>query len=645
MGYTSLDKSTQPDRFMKSLLTASAAIALIGMQLSPLAAKASTIQAAAPQGSKPIKVAAVDFIPAWGDLSGNIRRLVSAAEAVAAQGINYAVFPETALSGYAFADPSQLVPSVDTIPGKATSALLPLLKRTGLYMSVGIAEKDAITGIVYNTAVLLGPEGIVGKYRKNGLNGQDVQLFGPGNSDVSVFNTKIGRIGLIICYDDTYWQYDRLAALRGAQIIGWHSVSDRVMPGTPPALAKANHSTVASVQHMSALNGVWVIGATRSGIERNPINGTELYYNGGSSIWSPEGHKLVQAPVVAPQVLPPGLNGIYATTITPAAADPVRDQRLAMRRPSLYNPWLALRRAPVDLTATKTPRTISLAAAQWVRGDSQLRTTTPADGELMVLPELSSLPSGLTDAQIRENSEPRGADFEQRLALQAKAGKGYLVGSYPEREGQRVFHTVVLAGPSGTVLGRYRATHLNGSKRTWADPGESPVVIATPLGRIGLATSDDLRVPEFVGLMQTLRTDVLAVPAGEPSSLKVEIDPGLYAVSDPPTGRADLHPYLAAKLGQFWVVSGGRRNGDGRGATAAGIFGPEPVVVTPTLTAAANEAAVRINTMVPAGGTWINQQQLIDGQRNDLFTPLVLDPKNRCFKGWKLAGRGTYTCP
>jgi hypothetical protein len=152
-------------------------------------------------------------------------------------------------------------------------------------------------------------------------------------------------------------------------------------------------------------------------------------------------------------------------------------------------------------------------------------------------------------------------------------------------------------------------------------------------------------VPEFVGLLQTLRADVLAVPAGDPSTLKVEIDPGLYAVSDPPTGRADLHPYLAAKLGQFWLVSGGRRNGNSPGATAAGIFGPEPVVATPTLTAAAGQSAVRISTVVPAPGTWINQQQLIDGQRNDLFTPLVLDPQNRCFQGWKRAGRGTYACP
>ena len=593
-------------------------------------------------GSRPVKVAAVDFIPAWGDLGGNIRRLVQAAERVAAEGVQYAVFPETAISGYDFTDPAQLAPFVDTIPGRATDALLPVLKRTGMHMSVGIAEKDANTGIFYNTAVLLGPEGIIGKYRKNGLNGQDVQLFGPGDTDVGVFDTPIGRIALIICYDDTYWQYDRLAALRGAQIIGWHSVSDRVMPGTPAAQAKGNHSTVASVQHMSALNGLWVIGATRSGIERNPINGSQLYYNGGSSIWSPQGRKLVQAPVVPPEVLPPGLNGFFATTIIPAEADAVREQRLAARRPSLYNPLLALRRAPVDNTATAPPRPVRLAAAQWTGNASRLSSSQPQLQELLVLPELSSLPSGLNVAEISRRAERRGGAFEQLLARRAKAGRGYLVGSYPEQDGSKVFHTVALAGPAGTVLGRYRATHLSAAEQTWASPGDAPMVLSTPLGRIGLATAADLAVTEVTGLYQSLRTDVLAVPSGDPAALKVEIDPRLYAVSDPPTGRADLHPYLAAKLGQFWLVSGGRRVG---GSTAAGIYGPEPVVQTPTLTAAPGSDAVRHRTVVPAPGTWINQQQLIDGQRNDLFKPLVLDPANPCFQSWKRAGHGPVSCP
>ena len=611
---------------------------LIGASVCPLASAAPT----AKPGGQPIKVAAIDFIPAWGDLDGNIRRLVEAAEAAAAQGVRYAVFPETAISGYDFADPAQLAPYVDTIPGRATAALQPLLKRSGMYLSVGIAEKDIETGLFYNSAVLMGPEGIIGKYRKNGLNGQDVQLFAPGNAGVNVFDTPIGRIALIICYDDTYWQYDRLATLRGAQIIGWHSVSDRVMPGTPPAQARSNHSTVASVQHMSALNGVWVIGATRSGIERNPITGSQLYYNGGSSIWSPKGEKLVQAPVIPPERLPPGLNGIFATTITPAEADPVREAQLSRRRPSLYNPLLALRRAPVDNTASATRNRVTLEGAQWPMGASRLSGSQPKANALLVLPELSALPTGLNAEQIVQRAESRGGAFETELAARAKAGKGYLVGSYPERDGSRVFHTVVLVGPAGTVLGRYRATHLTEAERAWATPGDEPMVIVTPMGRLGLASAGDLEVPELIGLYQTLRADILAVPGGVPSGPKVEIDPKLYAVSNPPTGRAPLYPYLAAKLGQFWVVSGGRQAGS---STTAGIYGPEPVVSTPTLTADPGASAVSTTTLVPAPGTWINQQQLIDGQRNDLFTPLVLDTSNNCFQSWKQAGRGVGPCP
>jgi len=159
--------------------------------------------AQAPVGQKQIRVAAVDFVPAWGDLEGNVARLAQAAEQVSRQNVDFAVFPETAVSGYLFSGPQQLAPFLDTIPGRTTAALLPVLQRTGMYMSVGIAERDAATGLAYNTAVLMGPNGIVGKYRKNGLNPQDQKVFAPGTTGVEVFETPIGRIALLICYDDT----------------------------------------------------------------------------------------------------------------------------------------------------------------------------------------------------------------------------------------------------------------------------------------------------------------------------------------------------------------------------------------------------------------------------------------------------------
>lgn len=624
-------------RQMIGSLAGGAAAGLAARQAS--SQQAPTQPAAAP--TVPIKVAAVDFVPAWGDLEGNVRRLVEAVEQVARQGITYAVFPETAVSGYLFSGPEQIAPFLDTIPGRATTALLPVLERTGLHVSVGIAERDRETGLAYNTAVLLGPRGILGKYRKNGLNPQDQKVFAPGNTDVAVFDAPFGRVALLICYDDTYWQYGRLAALRGAQIIAWHSVSDRVMPGTPPAEATGNHSTVANVQYLSAQNGVWVIGATRSGIETNPITGGKLYYNGGSSIWSPAGRKLAQAPVVPPEVLPPGLRELVSATIVPAESAGPRAAALARRRPALYMPLLALHRSPVDGNATREPRRVALAAAQWPEGPALLDTAQPAAGELMVLPQLSALPSGLAMAGIAARAETRGGPFETALARAAQAGGGFLVGSYPERDGLRLYHTVALAGPDGAILGRYRVTHPSAAEAAWATPGDRPVVVTTALGRIGLATAGELAVPELGGLYGALRADILAAPAGLPEPLKVEVDAQLFAVGDPPTGRADFFPYAAAKQNQLWLVSGGRRAGN---ETAAAIYGPEPVVETPTLTAGPTDGVVRHRPVVPAPGTWIDQRQLIANQQALYFVPLVLDEPSSCLARWRAEGSAPFPC-
>ncbi len=78
-------------------------------------------------------------------------------------------------------------------------------------------------------------------------------------------------------YDDTYWQFARLAALHDVDIIAWVSVSDRVMPGTPANFSKGDHSTVANPQYLLFHSGAFVVGATRSGVEENPITRQRLY--------------------------------------------------------------------------------------------------------------------------------------------------------------------------------------------------------------------------------------------------------------------------------------------------------------------------------------------------------------------------------
>jgi hypothetical protein len=234
------------------------------------------------------------------------------------------------------------------------------------------------------------------------------------------------------------------------------------------------------------------------------------------------------------------------------------------------------------------------------------------------------------------DGEARGGPSETLLAKLAKAGGGWVAGSYPERDGEKLYHTVALAGPDGDIIARYRATHpVDG-----ASPGQDWVVVPTSLGRIGLALGDELAVPEVFGILSALRADIVAAPGGAAPSLKVELDPALFNVPPPP--GTPFAPYDAAKYGQLWVVASGWAGpGD---APAAVIAGPEPVVATPPVLAAAGSKGVSLAVMAPSPGSWINQAELFGGQRPDLTVPLVLDPKGDCARKWSAAPGWLTAC-
>ncbi len=495
---------------------------------------------------KSYKAAAIVYDPAWGDLNGNIARIATAVDAAGAQGVKLAVLPEQATIGYIFDSFAMVRPYLDTVPGKTTDALAKVTARRHMYVAVGIAELDPATGLGYNTAALVGPNGYIGKYRKHGLNSQDQAWVTPGDGGFPVFDTELGRLTMLICYDDTYWQYPRLAALHNVDVVAWLSSSDRVTPGTPAAEAKGDHSTVATVQHIAAFNGVWLVAATRDGIEKNPLTGQTLYYNGGSSIWDPSGNKVAQAPVVPPEVLLPGAHGIVTAEITPSMSTPVRNAVLARRRPEMYG-LLALHRAPTDANATTTPKDITVKAVSWpVSGKPPAALPQPPRGGLLVLPELFSVGADAGSAAYTAAAESRGGISEQRLCKAAKAGGGYVVGSYPERDGASVYHTVALAGPEGTILARYRATHLPANQTQWAKEGSDWVVVPTPIGRIGLTLGEELSVPEVFGTLSASRADLLAAPMGAPSGVTMQEDPKLF--NRPYPADTPFAPMAAAKL-------------------------------------------------------------------------------------------------
>lgn len=133
------------------------------------------------------KAAAVAYDPAWGDLEGNISRIVQAVDEISQTGVRLMVFPEQATTGYIFDDFQMVRPYLDTVPGKTTDALSKVTKARSVFVTVGIAEIDPESGLGYNSVALIGPKGYIGKYRKHGLNAQDQRWVSPGNLGFPVF--------------------------------------------------------------------------------------------------------------------------------------------------------------------------------------------------------------------------------------------------------------------------------------------------------------------------------------------------------------------------------------------------------------------------------------------------------------------------
>lgn len=579
------------------------------------------------------KAAAVAYDPQWGDLEGNIARIANAVGKVADQGVKLMVFPEQATTGYIFDDFDMVRPYLDTIPGKTTDAIAKVTRERKVYVSVGIAEIDPNSGLGFNSVALIGPDGYIGKYRKHGLNWQDQRWVSQGNLGFPVFDTEIGRITMIICYDDTYWQYGRLAALHDADIILWSSASDRVMPGTPKRLATGNHSTVANVQYLSKFSGAWVVAATRNGIETNPITGQQLYYNGGSSIWRPDGNKVAQAEVLPPETIRPGLQGFITAEIDLSVGKPLQAALLERRRPSLYG-LLSLYRSPTNAEATSTISKPQI-AAQAATSSNLMDYEPPPAGGLLVLPALFRTgPTSTNDSPVLESE---GGPSETFISDLARRGKGYVVGSYARKGEIRAYHTVALAGPDGEILARYDATHPD-PRAAWATPGDRFVVVATEIGRIGLTLGEELDVSEVFGHLSAQRADIIAAPARQIGGLTLQIDSRLMLTTHP--ANTPFLPYAAAKLSQTWLATAGWHGSE----PSAWIFGPEPVIETAPLRNAVGKNRVEHNIVTPWPGTYINQQKLIDGQLPLNTIPLVLDNKSQCFEDWRRASGWLRAC-
>jgi predicted amidohydrolase len=213
-----------------------------------------------------VKVAAAQMNPRLMKKEANLEKILLMTKAAAAGGAKLVVFPECALTGYVFNSREEALPFAETIPGPATDNLATCCRELGIHVVFGLLERE--DGACFNAAVLVGPDGLVGKYRKNHLPFLGVDRFvDPGDGPFHVHQTPIGGIGMHICYDCNFPESARVMALQGADILAlptnWPNGRGNISRYVVNARALENKVHVVAVDRVGVERGVRFLGRSK----------------------------------------------------------------------------------------------------------------------------------------------------------------------------------------------------------------------------------------------------------------------------------------------------------------------------------------------------------------------------------------------
>ncbi|MFZ3122176.1 MAG: nitrilase-related carbon-nitrogen hydrolase [Thermodesulfovibrionales bacterium] len=224
-----------------------------------------------------MKVGFYQFAPEFGNIKHNLQKVLDAAASVET---DLLVLPELFNTGYQFTSREEAAALSEEIPsGFTTNALSKLSANKKVYIAAGIAENNE--GKIYNSAVLTGPDGFIGVYRKTHLFYEEKLWFSSGNTGFKVWQTPIGNIGIMICFDWFFPESARTLALRGADIIA--HPSNLILPHCPDAMVTR-----------CIENRVFAVTANRIGSEQRGDK-EKLTFIGKSQITSSVGEILYRA--------------------------------------------------------------------------------------------------------------------------------------------------------------------------------------------------------------------------------------------------------------------------------------------------------------------------------------------------------------
>jgi 5-aminopentanamidase len=204
-----------------------------------------------------VKVAAVQMDVKILEKDRNLERVLDNLETAARAGSKIVVFPECALTGYCFQSSEEARPLAETVPGPSTGKIAAAAKRFDATVVVGMLERDGDR--IYNSAVVISPEGVLGTYRKVHLPYLGIDRFvALGDKPFPVFETARAKIGVNICYDCSFPESGRVLKLKGAQLLtiptNWPIGSDS-WQHTPKVRATENHMVVVAADRVGEERG------------------------------------------------------------------------------------------------------------------------------------------------------------------------------------------------------------------------------------------------------------------------------------------------------------------------------------------------------------------------------------------------------
>ena len=258
-----------------------------------------------------MKVGFMQLAPVLGSVDRTIRKIDDLLEDV--RGVDILVLPELCNSGYNFESRNQAwETSESTNKSVFISYVESVCRRHQLHVVTGFNEREGSS--LYNSAVLVGPDGYLGKYRKLHLYLNERDHFTPGDVGLPVFDIGSCRIGMLICFDWLFPEIWRVLALKDIDLI-CHP-SNLVNPG------RAHKAVVAH----ALCNRIHIVTANRTGSEG------DLTFGGCSTVIVPSGEVLVQASPSKEEVKSVSIN----TSLSRDKMITSRNHVLTDRRPEEY---------------------------------------------------------------------------------------------------------------------------------------------------------------------------------------------------------------------------------------------------------------------------------------------------------------------